>query len=389
MWPPQSVKTWPTPACLRTRATSRPPVRSAMASGAMEKREHLGREALDLLALLGGGTDRIQDDVVAAGGAEALDRLGTLPGGADDPVLPGEGLEVLRVPLRERLGPHGLGRLVVAAHGDEREVRGGEMREIAPGGAGRGTDLVETLRVPLGLHHVRDPAVPLPAGAREGGVGTPADPDGRAGLLHRLGIERDAGELREPPLEGRGRVAPERAHDLDRLGHARAPLAVRHAADLELLRILAADADAEDQPAAGQRVEGRGDLRRDGGRPQREQVDGGAETQAGGDRHVAGQERERLVHRIVEGNVVTRPHAVEAERLDAADEVELLVRWLERELDAEAQALGAHRGKASLTPPSTVSVQPVVLDARSEARNSTAAATSSGRMRAPSRLRLR
>src|SRR5882762_10860590 len=116
---------------------------------------------------------------------------------------------------------------------------------------------------------------------------------------------------------------------------------------------------------------------------------GGAETHAGGDRHVAGEQRERLVHRIVEGDVVARPHAVEAERLDATDEVELLGRWLERELDAEAQALGTHRGKASLTPPSTVSVQPVVLDARSEARNSTASATSSGRMRAPSRLRLR
>src|SRR5436853_612605 len=148
MWPPQSVKTWPTPACLRTRATSRPPVRSAMASGAMEKREHLGREALDLLALLGGGTDRIQGDVVAARRAPAL-----------------------------------------------------------PGGP-------------------------------EGAAGPPAELDGRAGLLHRLGIERDAAQLRDPPLERRGRVAPERAHALERLAHARAPLAVRHAADLELLRIL-------------------------------------------------------------------------------------------------------------------------------------------------------
>src|SRR5438552_16378842 len=29
MWPPHSVKTWPTPACLSTRATSSPPLRSA------------------------------------------------------------------------------------------------------------------------------------------------------------------------------------------------------------------------------------------------------------------------------------------------------------------------------------------------------------------------
>src|SRR5438309_8911618 len=217
MWPPQSVKTWPTPACLRTRATSRPPVRSAMASGAMEKREHLGREALDLLALLGGGTDRIQDDVVAAGGAEALDRLGTLLGGADDPVLPREGLEVLRVALRERLGPHGLGRLVIAAHGDEGQVCRGEALQLAPGGGRRRADLVEALRVALGLDHVRDPAVPLPAGACERGVGATTDPDGRPGLLHGLRVDRHALEIREAPLERRRRVAPQRAHDVDRL----------------------------------------------------------------------------------------------------------------------------------------------------------------------------
>src|SRR5437667_222976 len=297
MWPPHSVNTWSTPACFRTRATSWPPVRSAT----RQPGHHLRREALDLLALLRGGADRVEDDVVAAGGAKALDRLHALLGGADDPVLPREGLEV----------------------------------------------------------------------------------------LHGLRVDRHALEIREAPLERRGRVAPQRAHDVDRLAHARAALGVRHAAQLELLRVLAADADAEDETPPGQHVERRGDLGGDRGRPQREQVDGGAKAQAARDRHVASEQRERLVHRIVEGHVVARPHTVEAERLDASDGVELLLRRLERELDAEAQTADAHRGKASLTPPSTVSVQPVVLDARSEARNSTASATSSGRMRAPSRLRLR
>src|SRR3989442_1732182 len=278
MWPPQSVKTWPTPACFRTRATSWPPVRSAT----RQPGHHVRREALDLLALLRGGADRVEDDVVAAGGAKALDRLHALLGGADDPVLPREGLEVLRVALRERLGPHGLGRLVIAAHGDEGQVCRGEALQLAPGDGRRRADLVEALRVALGLDHVRDPAVPLPAGACERGVGATTDPDGRPGLLHGLRVDRHALEIREAPLERRRRVAPQRA-----------------------------------------------------------------------------------------------------------DEVELLVRRLERELDAEAQTADAHRGKASLTPPSTVSVQPVVLDARSEARNSTASATSSGRMRAPSKLRLR
>src|SRR2546425_11913304 len=119
MCPPQSVNTWPTPACFRTRATSWPPVRSAT----RQPGHHVRREALDLLALLRGGADRVEDDVVAAGGAKALDRLHALLGGADDPVLPREGLEVLRVALRERLGPHGLGRLVIAALTDRKSTR--------------------------------------------------------------------------------------------------------------------------------------------------------------------------------------------------------------------------------------------------------------------------
>src|SRR5215510_3503935 len=98
MWPPQSVKTWPTPACLRTRATSWPPVRSAT-----ERGHHLGGEALDLLALGGGGADGAQDHVVATRGAKALELLGALLRRADDAVLPRQRLEVLRVTLRERL----------------------------------------------------------------------------------------------------------------------------------------------------------------------------------------------------------------------------------------------------------------------------------------------
>ena len=85
-----------------------------------------------------------------------------------------------------------------------------------------------------------------------------------------------------------------------------------------------------------------------------------------------------FVDGVVEGDVIARPHRVEAERLDAPHQLELLGRRLDRELHAEAHR---QRGKASFTPPSTVRVQPVVLAERSEARNSTASATSSGRMR--------
>src|SRR5215469_15528498 len=135
MWPPHSVKTWPTPACLRTRATSWPPVRSAT-----ERRHHLGREAFDLLALSGGGTDRIQDDVVAAGGAETLELLGALLRRADDAVLARQGLEVLRIALRQRLGPHRLRGFPVTPDRDEGQVPCREAVELATGGRGRDTD---------------------------------------------------------------------------------------------------------------------------------------------------------------------------------------------------------------------------------------------------------
>src|SRR5437773_2529545 len=45
MWPPQSVNTWPTPASRRTRATSPPPVRSAMDSPELLPLDALAIEA--------------------------------------------------------------------------------------------------------------------------------------------------------------------------------------------------------------------------------------------------------------------------------------------------------------------------------------------------------
>src|SRR5215468_3135399 len=182
MWPPQSVNTWPTPACLRTRATSWPPVRSAT-----ERGHHLGGEALDRLALGAGGTCGAQDHVGAARGAEARELLGTLLRRADDPVLARQRLEVLRVALRERFGPDGFGGFPVAADRDEGEVRGGEAVQRATGRGRRRADLVEALRVTLGLHDVGHPPVALAAGSRERRVGAAADPDRRARLLHRLG----------------------------------------------------------------------------------------------------------------------------------------------------------------------------------------------------------
>src|SRR5262249_61993024 len=97
----------------------------------------------------------------------------------------------------------------------------------APRRGRRRLDLAEGLLVALRLDDVGDPAVALASGAREGGVGAAADPDGRGGLLRGLGIDAHALELGEAALEGGGRVAPERAHCLDALAHPRPALARR------------------------------------------------------------------------------------------------------------------------------------------------------------------
>src|SRR5207302_1738205 len=82
-----------------------------------------------------------------------------------------------------------------------------------------GPDLLEALCVARGLEDIGDPAVALPAGPGERGVRAPADPDGRE-RLDGLRVDRDRLEPGEPALERRGRVAPERPHDVDALADA-------------------------------------------------------------------------------------------------------------------------------------------------------------------------
>jgi len=65
---------------------------------------------------------------------------------------------------------------------------------------------------------------------------------------------------------------------------------VRNAAGLELLGILAAHADSEDQSPARQHVEGRRDLGRDGGMAKSEQVDAHAQLDATGDAGIRGEQ---------------------------------------------------------------------------------------------------
>ena len=314
-----------------------------------EPREHLGGDLLELPLGVLVVADGVHDEVGAAGVHEALELLRALRRRPDDAVAAGEGPEVLRVALAEQAHPGVARALVVVADGDEGEVRVDEAVERAPGLRRLLADLRHGLPVALGVDHVRHPPVALARRPRQRRVGPPADPDGRPRLLHRLGVDADAVEAGEAAVERRRRVAPERAHDVDALGHARAALLVRDAADLELLAVLAAHAHAEDEAAAGQHVQGGRGLGRDGGRAQREQVHAGAEADARGDARVAREERQRLEDRVVEGDVVAGPDRLEAQLLDAAHEAELLLRRTRRRRRRRGAEVDRGHGRQGIT----------------------------------------
>ena len=84
-----------------------------------------------------------------------------------------------------------------------------------------------------------------------------------------------------------------------------AALAYRHAARFELRWELATDSDAQAQPATGEDVEGRDDLCRGRGMPQRHQIDRGPQTNPFGHGRGKGEQRQRLQDRDVEADVMT------------------------------------------------------------------------------------
>src|SRR5206468_732113 len=102
---------------------------TGMTLTASERRQDLGADQLELVALLGRVADRVQQEVGAAGGAESLELLQALLGRADDAVFRRERAEVLGVARGQPPDPPLAGGLVVAADRDERQVRGDEIVE--------------------------------------------------------------------------------------------------------------------------------------------------------------------------------------------------------------------------------------------------------------------
>src|SRR5207302_1722904 len=232
-----------TPACRSTRATSSPPVSSAIgpdcsARGSdrpVEVRQDVGRDGLDLRAGLVRVADRVEDEVVAAGVDELLECLAALRGRPDDAVTLGQRPEVLAVARRQPAHPRVPSRLEVASDRDEGEVGAREAVERPARAVRRRADLLEALAIARGGDHVGDPAITNAPGPGQCRVRAPTDPDRGTTWLDGLGVDADGVKAREAPLErGRG-VPPEGAQHLDALVDPRAALPVRYAARLELL----------------------------------------------------------------------------------------------------------------------------------------------------------
>src|SRR5215470_15512287 len=130
-------------------------------SAPAEAGDDVSGDGFQVSGLLGEIADGVHDEVVHPGGPEPLELFGALFGRADDAVFLGKGPEVLGVALGEQPYPRGPRALVVASHRDEGEVGGREALERSALGVSGRADLVEALRVPLGLHHIGHPALAL------------------------------------------------------------------------------------------------------------------------------------------------------------------------------------------------------------------------------------
>ncbi len=108
----------------------------------------------------------------------------------------------------------------------------------------------------------RVPAIAVPRGAPQRGLGVTADPDGRMRLLQREGFGANVVIGIELAGEAGGRLAPELFEDRDPfVRHGAAAVELGAVQCLEFL-LQPAHADAQRDPSAGQDIQRRHHLRR-------------------------------------------------------------------------------------------------------------------------------
>ena len=177
------------------------------------------------------------------------------------------------------------------------------------------------------------PLVGETAGASQGRGALAAHPDGRMGLLHRLGLEVEVGEAAELAVKGGRLAGPQLLEGANVLGgDGAAAVEVGRLDGLELLP-QPARAAAHDEAAAGQDVDGREHLCRQHRRSVRDHHDGGEQPQRRGARGQEGMHRQHLHDLRVEADGAVRGVRVWRAGVARHDDV------VAHRHDAEAQSL--------------------------------------------------
>lgn len=212
--------------------------------------DHLGEVA-------GGRAGRVEHEVTDARvdvRAQARAALGRVAGDrvARDVVR----LERRVVALGE-VGARLLARgVAVGPHVGGQDDGGRQRVGVAAGLGSMAAHLGEVAGKAVGADHVGEPAVTEPPGPAQRRRRATTDEQRRAAGLGRRRVDLHALEAVEAPgMAGRLLRAPQRAQRSDALVGACAPLADRHTGRLEVLRPLAAHADAEQQAAAADEVD--------------------------------------------------------------------------------------------------------------------------------------
>ena len=187
-----------------------------------------------------------------------------------------------------------LGLLLRAPARDARARLDADLGRVTPGGSRRLVDLLDARHQVVGARPAGHPAVGDAPDAVQHGGRVAADPDGDR--LLRTRADRGLRDRVELALEAHERLRPEPPHQRDLLLRA-PPARAEHLAKAEpaVLDVGPADADPEQQPAAGEDGHLGGLLCRERGLALRQHEDAGEEARSG--RH--GRQEAHQHHRLV------------------------------------------------------------------------------------------
>src|SRR5262249_50290861 len=213
-----------------------------------EKRQHVSAEPSDLGVALFVGTDHIEQHVSHAGCVKGTDALRHSLWRTERGVALGGTTEIHGIALAQGDRRSLESLLIGSSKPGEQQKTGAETGERAARGSTG--DLLHRGNVHVRRYDIGEPTIAESTGPPKRAVGAAAAPDGRSAWLPGRGLHRHALESRVTSSVVVCRCAtPQFPHHPNRFAQTRAALFERYAADLVLLRKLAANANAKDQAA--------------------------------------------------------------------------------------------------------------------------------------------